>query len=107
MLAATAMAAHATCYGSGSYQNCTDAEGNSYQVQRYGNTTQVQGQASNGNTWSQTSQTYGNTTQVQGQDASGRSWNETIQRNGNQSTISGTDAQGRSFYKSCYNGVCN
>ena len=96
---------HATCYGSDTYKTCTDNNGNTYQIQTYGNTTQVNGSAANGHTWSETAQTYGNTTYINGRAASGNTWNETIQHNGNSETITGTDANGHSFSKTCYNGV--
>lgn len=37
------MAASAACHGTGAFQNCMDNQGNTYSVQRYGNTTQMQG----------------------------------------------------------------
>lgn len=65
-------AAQAACYGSGTSYTCNDASGNSYNVQKYGNTTNMQGyNAGTGSNWTQNSQTYGNTTQIQGQ-ANGR-----------------------------------
>lgn len=97
---------HAACYGSGSSYHCTDASGNSYNVQKYGNTTQVQGSnSSTGSTWNQTSQTYGNTTQIQG-NSNGRSWNETIQASPGMTTYSGTNSNGQFYQKTCTSSGC-
>lgn len=97
----------AACYGSANYYSCNDASGNSYNVQKYGNTTNMQGyNASTGSNWSQNSQTYGNTTQIQGQ-ANGRSWNETIQTMLGMTTYSGTNSQGQSYMKTCTAYGCN
>ena len=77
-------AASATCFGTGSFQNCYDSNtGNSYNVQRYGNTTQMNGyNASTGSNWNQTSQTFGNTTYHRGTASNGNSWNSTQQQIG-------------------------
>jgi len=42
-LAAVSFSAHADCYGTGSNYFCNDASGNSYNVSKYGNSTQVNG----------------------------------------------------------------
>ncbi len=103
-LSATSQAA---CYGTANNYNCSDASGNSYNVQKYGNTTNMQGyNASTGSNWSQNSQTYGNTTQIQGQ-ANGRAWNETIQTMPGMTTYSGTNSNGRSYMKTCTAYGCN
>lgn len=107
-LSMLSLAANAGCYGSGSYYTCNDNSGNSYNVSKYGNTTQVQGYNPNtGNSWSQNSTTYGNTTYQRGYDAQGNSWNQTIQRNGSYTTYSGTDSDGNPFYKTCSAYGCN
>jgi hypothetical protein len=93
---------NAQCVGSSSFSNCWDNSGNSYTVQRFGNTTVVNGSASNGNTWSQTSQTFGNTTYTNATSADGSSWNQTTIRTGNSITTYGTDSNGNSFYGSHY-----
>ena len=102
--AATAFSAavSATCTGTDSFQTCYDAtSGNSYQVQRYGNTTQMNGyNAGTGSTWNQTSQTIGNTTFHNGTSADGSSWNSTQQEIGGTTFYNGTDSQGNSF--NCY-----
>lgn len=106
-LFACGLSSHAACYGTANNYNCNDASGNSYNVQKYGNTTNMQGyNASTGSNWSQNSQTYGNTTQIQGQ-ANGRSWNETIQTMPGMTTYSGTNSQGQSYMKTCTAYGCN
>lgn len=95
-------AAHAGCYGSSSYYSCSDASGNSYNVQKYGNSTNTQGyNAGTGSAWSQNSQTIGGTTYQRGTDSDGNSWNQTIRKSGGSTTYSGTDSDGNSYYKTC------
>jgi hypothetical protein len=99
--------AGATCVGSGALTTCTDASGNSYNVQRYGNTTNMQGyNAGTGSNWTQNSQTYGNTTQIQG-NTNGNSWNQTIQTLPGMTIQSGTDSRGNSFTRTCTAFGCN
>lgn len=99
--------AQAACFGTANNYSCNDASGNSYNVQKYGNTTNMQGyNASTGSNWSQNSQTYGNTTQIQGQ-ANGRAWNETIQTMPGMTTYSGTNSQGQGYMKTCTAYGCN
>lgn len=106
-LLSLAFTAQAACYGTGSNYNCSDASGNNYNVQKYGNTTNMQGSnAGTGSNWSQNSQTYGNTTQIQGQ-ANGRAWNETIQTMPGMTTYSGTNSQGQPYMKTCTAYGCN
>ncbi len=95
--------AQAACYGSSNMYTCSDSSGNSYNVNRFGTTTTVNGyNAQTGSSWSQTSQHYGNTTYTQGQAASGNSWNSTTQSYGNGYTNTyGTDSHGRSFSQQC------
>lgn len=102
ILAAASVSAWANCYGSGSFYTCNDSSGNSYNVNRYGNTTQVYGSNANtGSTWNQTSQTIGNTTYERGTAANGNSWNGTTSTYGGVTTHSGTDSNGNSYYKTC------
>ena len=42
-LSCAAICSQAACFGSGAMQTCTDNQGNSYNVQRFGNTTTMQG----------------------------------------------------------------
>ena len=97
----------ATCYGTANNYTCNDASGNSYNVQKYGGMTNMQGyNASTGSNWTQNSQTFGNTTQIQGQ-SNGRSWNETIQTMPGMTTYSGTNSHGQSFNRTCTTWGCN
>ena len=99
--------ANATCVGSGAFTTCTDASGNSYNVQRHGNTTNMQGyNAGTGSSWTQNSQTYGNTTYIQG-NSNGNSWNQTIQTMPGMTIQSGTDSRGNSFTRTCTAYGCN
>lgn len=99
--------AHAACFGSPGFQTCTDNSGNSYNVQRFGGSTYMQGNNSRtGSRWSQNSQTFGNTTNVQGRDSSGRSWNNTIQTSPGMVRQYGRDASGRSFNRTCTAAGC-
>lgn len=93
---------NAACYGSGSYQDCYDDNGNSYTVNRYGNSTELNGyNAQTGSTWNQHSETIGNTTYHTGTASNGNSWNMTQEKIGNETFISGTDSEGNSFTKTC------
>lgn len=93
--------AQAYCSGSGSSYHCSDASGNSYNVQRYGNATHVQGyNAGTGSSWTQNSQTYGNTTYMQGS-TNGNAWNQTITTSPGMTNYSGTDSRGSSFQRTC------
>jgi hypothetical protein len=88
--------AFANCTGSGNFYSCYDARsGNSYNVQKYGNSTSVQGyNPGTGNSWSQQSYNYGNTTNTYGTASNGSSWNQTTTPYGTY----GTDSRGNSFY---------
>ena len=102
-----AVTANANCYGTGAFRTCTDVSGNSYNVQRYGNTTNMQGyNAQTGSTWTQNSQTYGNTTHIQG-NSNGNSWNQTIQTLPGMTIQSGTDSRGNFFNRTCTAFGCN
>lgn len=107
-LVAMSISANAACVGSGAFQTCTDASGNTYNIQRYGNTTNVQGyNAQNGSNWSQSSTTYGSTTQTHGTAANGSPWNSTTIANPGMTQQFGTDSQGRSFQRTCTQFGCN
>lgn len=106
LLLTAAVSAHAACIGSGAFQSCTDSSGNSYTVNRFGNTTMVQGSNPNGSQWNQTSQTIGNTTFHNGQAANGQSWNGTTINSPNMQQHFGTDSQGRSYHKVCTTAGC-
>lgn len=102
VVSVTAGITNAACYGSGAYQTCNDNAGNSYNVQRFGNTTQVQGtNAQTGSNWNQTTQTIGNTTFHNGTAADGSSWNGTSQNIGGTTFHRGTDSDGNAYSKTC------
>lgn len=93
----------AQCIGSGSVRSCYDYNtGNSYQINRLGNMTTVNGyNANTGSSWSQTSNRIGNTTYTNGYDKDGNSWNSTTQRVGNYRFTTGTDSDGNYFSRTC------
>ena len=65
--------AAANCVGTANSYNCYDGRsGNSYNVQKYGNSTYMQGyNAGTGSTWSQQSNNYGNCTYMKGTSSRG------------------------------------
>ena len=72
--------------------------GNSYSINRIGNTTYLNGSnASTGSTWSQTSSTWSDTTYHSGRAADGNAWNSTQIRGSYGTSTYGTDSRGRSF----------
>ena len=95
---------NASCFGSPNSYTCNDLNsGNSYNVQKIGNTTLMNGfNPYTGSNWSQNSQTYGNITQIQGQ-TNGNPWNQTIQHLPSLGTTiyQGTNSQGHFFQKTC------
>lgn len=98
----------AACIGTNALSTCTDSSGNTYNVQRIGGTTNVQGSNSGtGSTWSQTSTTYGNTTLHNGVSSDGNSWNGTTHKIGNSRINSGTDSRGNSYYNTCIGIHCD
>ena len=107
VLTGLSISAQAACVGTGAFQHCTDDRGNSYGVQRYGNTTHVQGNnAANGTNWNQTSQTYGNTTHHSGTASNGQSWNGTATNIGGTTFHNGTDSRGNLYSKTCNSYGC-
>ncbi|MGY3876473.1 hypothetical protein [Aeromonas enteropelogenes] len=94
--------ASAECIGTGDFKTCYDNSGNTYTVQKFGNSTYVNGQNSNtGSNWHQRSQQFGNSTYTTGQDADGNSWNSTATKVGNSTFINGTDSDGNTFRRTC------
>src|SRR5262249_50298908 len=86
---------NAACFGSDAFSTWTDNSGNTYNIQRFGNQTFMQGSnEGTGSTWSQNSMTLGNSTYINGRSSDGNSWNENIQHFGNMTTYSGTDSDG-------------
>lgn len=103
----TTASVYANCFGSANMYTCNDASGNSYNVQKFGNTTNVQGyNSATGSSWNQSSNTLGNTTYINGS-TNGRAWNETIQTMPGMTTYSGTDSRGNSFNRTCTAFGCN
>lgn len=99
--------AEAGCIGSSSFQTCTDSSGNSYTVNRFGNTTQMRGyNRRTGSSWSQRSTTMGGTTFHNGT-TNGRNWNMQQRSFGNMQTYSGSDSRGNSFSYTCGSWGCN
>lgn len=94
-------AANAGCFGSPGFQTCTDSSGNSYTVNRIGNSTYVQGRNAQGESWSQDSQTIGNTTYHNGRAADGGSWNLQDTNIGGTRMITGHDSNGNSVNTYC------
>ncbi|MGN4956746.1 hypothetical protein ACTG16_12025 [Aeromonas sp. 23P] len=100
--------ATANCVGTGSFKTCYDDNGNNYTVQKFGNSTYVNGHnAKTGSTWNQNSQKVGNSTFTNGHDADGNSWNSTATRVGNSTYINGTDSNGDPFSTTCNEYGCN
>ena len=102
LLASFSHSAIAACFGTGAFQTCNDAAGNNYNVQRFGNMTQMQGSNANtGSTWSQNSQSLGNMNITNGQ-TNGRSWNETqTNLGGGMRSVTGTNSQGQPYSYTC------
>ena len=105
-LALAAPAAFAGCFGTGSFKTCMDDRGNTYNVQRYGNTTHLDGYNSNGSHWSQDSNTIGDTTYHNGYSAEGQNWNGTSTRIGDSTFHSGTDSGGNYYQSTCNDYGC-
>ena len=101
-LSCAAISSQAACFGSGAFQTCSDNEGNHYNVQRFGNTTTMQGSnTANGTTWNQTSNTMGNTTYQNGTASNGQSWNGTTTSLPGMQVQQGTDSRGNSYHRTC------
>ncbi|MHC2359061.1 hypothetical protein ACVIOG_001202 [Rhizobium leguminosarum] len=108
IVAGVSSVAQATCFGTGSFRTCSDSNGNTYNIQKFGNSTNMQGyNAETGSSWSQNSQTYGNSTYSTGRAADGNSWNMNQRRIGNTTVYSGTDSDGNYFSGSCGAYGCN
>jgi hypothetical protein len=104
---ATPFVVNAGCFGSEAFKTCTDDSGNTYNVQKFGGTTNVQGTNSQtGSAWSQTSNTFGNTTQTYGNAANGSTWNSTTIASPGMTQQFGTDSKGDSFNKTCTQAGC-
>lgn len=92
----------AQCYGSDSYKTCHDNNGNTYSVQKFGNTISVQGQNNQTrSSWNQSTTKVGNSTFTNGTSANGNSWNSTTNKFGDNTLTTGTDSDGNSFSSTC------
>ena len=90
--------ANAACYGTDTFQNCDDNSGNSYTINRFGDTTMmIGGNAQIGSSGSQNLTTLGDTSFHNDRASSGNSWNSTPQRLGD----SRHDRQGSSSDRIC------
>lgn len=90
------------CVGSANLYTCTDSSGNSYSVNKIGNSTYMNGSnARTGKQWSQNSSTFGNQTYMNGRNSEGKTWNQNITNFGSGTSYSGTDSDGNSFNKFC------
>lgn len=98
----SSISAQAACVGTGSFKSCTDDSGNSYTVNKLGNSTYVQGtNAETGSSWNQQTHRSGNTSNTYGSSADGSTWNSTTYRNGSTTNTYGTDSKGNSFSRTC------
>lgn len=109
VISLVALNASAQCIGTNTLATCYDNNGNTYQVNRMGGMTTVNGRnASTGSTWSETSNTIGNSTYTNGRAANGQAWNETqTNLGGGNRMISGRNSQGQSYSYSCNQFGCN
>ena len=90
--------ANASCYGTDTFQNCDDNSGNSYTINRFGDTTMMTGgNAQTGSSGSQNSTTLGDTTFHNDRASNDNSWNSADQRLEN----SRHDRQGSSSNRIC------
>jgi len=91
-------AANAACYGTDTFQNCDDNSGNSYTINRFGDTTMMTGgNAQTGSSGSQNSTTLGDNTFHNDRASTSNLWNSTPQRLGD----SRHDKQGSSSNRIC------
>ena len=98
-LSGAALSQQPNCFGSDAFKTCIDASsGNTYQIQKFGNNTFVNGtNSSTGNTWNQQTTKIGESMNIhQGTAADGKSWNITEQTYGEMKFINGQDSKGNS-----------
>ena len=90
--------ASAACYGTDTFENCDNSSGNSYTINRFGDTTMmIGGSVQTGNSWSQDLATLGDTTFHNDHTNNGNSWDSADQRLEN----SRHDRQGSSSNRIC------
>ncbi len=98
-LSISALYANAACVGTEDFKSCTDASGNHYTVNKFGDQTVVNGSNHNtGKRWSQTSTQLGDMTITNGRAANGKTWHSTSQRLGDMVIQNGTDSDGEPFH---------
>ena len=94
--------ASAACYGTDTFENCDNSSGNSYTINRFGDTTiMTEDNAQTGSSRSQNSTTLGDTTFHNDRASSDNSWNATDQRLEDSRHIFSRDRQGNSSSRIC------
>jgi len=95
--------AASNCFGSDTLYTCSDPQtGNTYNVTKFGNTTQVQANNSRtGSSWSQSTQNFGNQSYTTGRDKDGNTWRHNTNQIGNTQYYNGSDSQGNYYNGSC------
>jgi hypothetical protein len=88
--------ASANCYGTANNYTCYDVQsGNSYNVQKYGNQTYMNGRNSRtGTSWSQNTNRFGNSSSTYGHSSNGKSWSSYSTPYGS----SGQDSSGNTWF---------
>jgi hypothetical protein len=105
-LAGTLSPSFAACVGSGLNQYCSDAEGNSYAVQRFGRQYYISGfNAKTGGRWTQTLTIAGDMVNLNGM-TGGESWKIVGQRIGDTKVLAYTDHKGRTWTYTCTPSAC-
>lgn len=104
---AASLTAQAQCVGSGTFQTCMDSSGNTYNIQRFGNTSYMDGSnARTGTRWDQTSTTFGNTTYHDGTASNGQRWSGSTTNLGGMQIHQGTDSRGQPYSRTCTQWGC-
>ena len=84
------------CFGTSASYTCRDnSTGNTYNVNKFGNTTQVQ--ANNyqtGSSWSQSTQNYGDQSNTTGRNKNGSTWQHNTNQVGNTQYYNGNNSSG-------------
>lgn len=103
MLTSFSTYANSNCFGSDTMYTCNDYKtGNTYNVSKFGGSTQVQARNSRtGSTWSQNTQTYGNQSHTTGRDQNGNTWRHNTNQVGNTQYYNGSDSNGNYYNGSC------
>lgn len=99
-------AAQADCVGNKDKHQCTMADGGSYEFQRQGRTTRVNGITGEGKTWSRVTRKRGNTILVTGEDPDGTSFRSRTVTVGNRTTTTVTPDVGEAYQITCRGDDC-